>query len=423
MTVIADLPDIRPSLLLDFANSGRVDPRIQCVRASTATCIGRDGKLRTVAANVPRIEYNPISGKCLGLLREDARTNVIRNNTMVGAITGVPGTLPTNWSVSTPINGLSREIVGLGIEDGIEYIDIRWSGTATAGSTGMAVAQFEPNTGIAATSAKTWTLGANIRLVGGSLTGINSVLLRCTMRDVGNTQLGAISSSNLAVTNVPLALQRYSAALTPTDAATAFLVPFVVIGYSVGAVIDITLRIGLPQMELGASASSVIRTSTAAVTRAADVIYVAYENSKPEGTLLIEAVANSAATAGFVARLQGSAESYIGAAYVNAIGPQLSSYVRAAGDASYAGAVSSGPNLSFGARIKSGVSWGAGVFRCSVNGGISVDTPPVSVFPQTSMLQLCATLGGNPAISATIARAVIFPAALTPAQLQRLTTL
>lgn len=80
MTAIANLPDLRPSLLLDFANSGRVDPRIQCTRASSATCFGPDGKLRTVAANVPRINYDPATGKCLGLLVEEARTNLWLNS-------------------------------------------------------------------------------------------------------------------------------------------------------------------------------------------------------------------------------------------------------------------------------------------------------------------------------------------------------
>ncbi len=76
MTTITDFPAIRPSFLLDFANSGRVDPRVSCVRPSTATCYGCDGKLRTVAANVPRIDYDPATGKCLGLLVEEARTNL-----------------------------------------------------------------------------------------------------------------------------------------------------------------------------------------------------------------------------------------------------------------------------------------------------------------------------------------------------------
>lgn len=80
MSVIADLPDLRPSLLLDFANSRRVHPLIQCARASTATCFGPDGKLRTVAANVPRIDFDPFTGRCLGALFEGARTNTALNS-------------------------------------------------------------------------------------------------------------------------------------------------------------------------------------------------------------------------------------------------------------------------------------------------------------------------------------------------------
>lgn len=93
MTAIANLPDLRPSLLLDFANSGRVDPRIQCARPSAATCFGPDGKLRTVAANVPRIDYDPATGKCLGLLVEEARTNFAKNSESTGA--------PAVWTLNT----------------------------------------------------------------------------------------------------------------------------------------------------------------------------------------------------------------------------------------------------------------------------------------------------------------------------------
>lgn len=76
MTAITNLPDLRPSLLLDFANSGRVDPRIQCTRASSATCFGPNGVMRTVGANVPSIDYDPATGKCLGLLVESTQTNL-----------------------------------------------------------------------------------------------------------------------------------------------------------------------------------------------------------------------------------------------------------------------------------------------------------------------------------------------------------
>lgn len=78
MTAITNLPDLRPSLLLDFANSGRVDPRITFSRVSTATYFDNKGVLRTAPAGVPRIDYDPATGECRGLLVEEQRTNFLR---------------------------------------------------------------------------------------------------------------------------------------------------------------------------------------------------------------------------------------------------------------------------------------------------------------------------------------------------------
>lgn len=77
MSALPDFPSIRPSLLMDFANSRRTHPLLKCTRASAATCFGPDGKLRTVGNNVPRIDYDPATGKCLGLWTEEARTNLL----------------------------------------------------------------------------------------------------------------------------------------------------------------------------------------------------------------------------------------------------------------------------------------------------------------------------------------------------------
>lgn len=68
-------PFIRPSLLLDFANSETVDVRITFSRASSALSTNRNGLLESVVANAPRIEYDRLTGRCLGLLIEGARTN------------------------------------------------------------------------------------------------------------------------------------------------------------------------------------------------------------------------------------------------------------------------------------------------------------------------------------------------------------
>lgn len=68
-------PAVRPSLNLDFANSQSVDPRITFTRASSATRVNERGLLEVVPAGTPRIDFNPVTLACKGLLLEEARTN------------------------------------------------------------------------------------------------------------------------------------------------------------------------------------------------------------------------------------------------------------------------------------------------------------------------------------------------------------
>lgn len=73
-------PQIRPSLLLDFANSESVDNRITFSRASAATYYDANGVLQTVRDNKPRIDFDPVTGECKGLLIEEQRTNYMRRS-------------------------------------------------------------------------------------------------------------------------------------------------------------------------------------------------------------------------------------------------------------------------------------------------------------------------------------------------------
>lgn len=68
-------PSIKPSLLLDFARAQVVPPSVTFTRASTATRVGPSGLIETVGINVPRLDYDPITRACLGLLVEEQRTN------------------------------------------------------------------------------------------------------------------------------------------------------------------------------------------------------------------------------------------------------------------------------------------------------------------------------------------------------------
>lgn len=72
-----NLPQVRPSLSLDFANAQTVDPRVTFTRASTATRTNNKGLIEVVPAGNPRIDYDPISLACRGLLIEEQRTNLL----------------------------------------------------------------------------------------------------------------------------------------------------------------------------------------------------------------------------------------------------------------------------------------------------------------------------------------------------------
>lgn len=69
-------PTVRPTLDLNFASTKRLDPRVTFTRASSATYIGSDGLIKTAASNEPRFDHDS-AGPCLGLLVEEARTNLL----------------------------------------------------------------------------------------------------------------------------------------------------------------------------------------------------------------------------------------------------------------------------------------------------------------------------------------------------------
>ena len=114
MGTILNLPELRPALMLDFANSRMVDPRITFSRASAATRWNSAGLLETLPVGLPRIDYDPAVGKCLGFLVEGASTNLKTNSRRPDAATGTavgtattiaPDGLPIEVIVETATTG------------------------------------------------------------------------------------------------------------------------------------------------------------------------------------------------------------------------------------------------------------------------------------------------------------------------------
>lgn len=80
MAIANKFPTIRPSLNLDFANSKTVDPRVTFTRNSAATYFDEQGVMRTAPAGVPRLDHDPVTGECKGLLIEEQRTNLLTHS-------------------------------------------------------------------------------------------------------------------------------------------------------------------------------------------------------------------------------------------------------------------------------------------------------------------------------------------------------
>ncbi len=241
-------------------------------RASTGWCFDATGTLVAVAIDTPRYDHDPITLAGLGLLMEEARTNTVRNPRFEGAAAGTPGTAPTYMSGLNG-SGLTGSIVGTGSASGVPYVDVRIQGTTSGIAATM---NFETNAAIATALGQTWSLSAFIGVVGGSLANISSIILATNEYTAALAYVGSsLVSAGLGVDTV---LRRFSVAGIIAGATVASVMPYLKLNFAPGAIIDVTLRVGLPQMELGAFATSPILPnigSPAAATRAVDQQWIA----------------------------------------------------------------------------------------------------------------------------------------------------
>lgn len=265
----ARLSGVQPALDLSFLGAD-LDPRISVVRASLESYWDSTGTRQDAAANVSPLDYDPVTLLVRGRPIWEGSTNANRNPRGEGITVGVPGVSATYWTVTAADADIQREIVGSGSEDGIPYNDIRYFGTPTV-STSKAIV-FEGSTQIAALSGQTWTSSKNVRVVGGSLS--NAVITASIFER--SAAGGALASTQTPITPTTGALrsQRYEVTRTLNNASTAFVTGQIGIAYTVGNPIDVTLRIGGPQLEQKAFATPLILPpvgSPAQSTRLADV--------------------------------------------------------------------------------------------------------------------------------------------------------
>jgi hypothetical protein len=408
-----------PSLLLDFL-SGSLDSRITFTRASTATFFNSSGVLTSASNDVARFDYNPATLAPLGLLIEESRTNSIRNNTMVGAVAGTPGTLPTNWFTFTAVTGLTQTIVGTGTESGVTYVDIRFSGTPSG--SGFYQIGFEGQNNVAALTGQAWTQSAYLKLQAGSYAGISATRFGFNEYTSAPAFVAVNYVTVSAATGAGLSTQRRSATQTLNGGATtAFVQPFIDLTLT-GVAIDITLRIGLPQLEQGAFATSVIPTTTTALTRAADVASVNTLSpwfNAVEGTVVVQFSPSASAYSVYNRVWQlGTIGNYIAYAAEGTSSGRFYVYSEVA-SATQVFAYSPAGAVAANSANRQAFAYKLNDYAWSHNGG-SAGTDTSATVPSVSVLSI-GQQSGTGQIGGWIQRLTYYPRRLANAELQAIT--
>jgi hypothetical protein len=183
-----------------------------------------------------------------GVMPHDLRYNLNPVYPLTGSVAGTPGTLPTNVSTSGITSGLGREVVGSGSEDGVPYFDIRISGTTSA-SGQVQIRLPQASAAPAAAPGQSWKGRVHLRVLSGALTQFASSNFALVSYDTGGTGTTE-TSTNLSAVIAAYPLRDAVVEVTDASAGASAVKmgSFVRLNYSSGATIDITLRIGLPQL-------------------------------------------------------------------------------------------------------------------------------------------------------------------------------
>lgn len=381
---------------------------------SRATVAGSAGTWAEILADTPRR-----SGPGQRLLLEGQRTNSLRNPRAEGAVAGNPGTLPTNWAVNLPV-GLTREVVGTGVEGGVGFVDLRVSGTVTAGA-GISI---RPGTltFVPAAAGQTWTVSSFLRLLSGSLPTAFSISV--SERDGGGAQL-ATNGTVVAPGSGALAGQRFSHTRLLTHASTVAVSCHVAQMATVagGTVVDFTLRVGWPQLEQAPFAGTPVLPAAgtpAASTRGADLLAASLAGLglPPSGrcTLLWSGLVGQAGVAGGSAVLaqidDGTGANGVTLSHAGG-GGGLGLERRLAGSAASVSLGSMTPGVPF--RVGLTLNGSGRAAACLQGGSVqALAGGPVSGLTQ---LRIGAGIGGAQALFGEVASLHLLPFALADAAL------
>ncbi|OIN55523.1 phage head spike fiber domain-containing protein [Arsenicibacter rosenii] len=293
-TMLGLVSQFTPSLFLDFTK-GVVPSAVTCSRNSIATRINGSGVMETVAANVPRIDYDPVTMACRGLLIEESRTNYILNSITPGNWSVAGATVRTPNATTAPDGSLVPSFTNTaGQYSGVNMS--KPAGFVLANSTSYTISTLYKCLAASNPANKRFFWEVNF----GSTNNLGNAGFN--IATLTTTKSAAITSATIEDWGGGW----YRAVMTfTTDAAgTPAISGAYIAGYA-SSTDTCTLAFFGAQLEPGAFATSIIPTTTAAVTRGADICTLnagAWLNQNA-GTFLVETYHASAATVAGGARI------------------------------------------------------------------------------------------------------------------------
>lgn len=416
-----------PSLTCDFAGTQTLDGRLTLARSTEGSRFNSSGVLESIAANMPRFDYDPATHVCKGLLIEKASTNAIKNSSMQGAVTGTPGTYPSHWAGSnTSGTGFSSSITSVGVENGIQYIDVRYFGTPNSFNTYRIVNMDDlGNLGIPSAVGVEWVSSVFLRLTAGSFAGVSSINLVYRTYKTGSLIPNSdVAGPNIKASIVAGALSGYRPSFSLSmPFGTAFFEPAIQFDTISGVPMDFTVRIGLPQCELGHVVTSPIPTTSAPVMRAADDCSTSSLGSwfnSTEGTFVINArIINAEANANrLVLSMADGANNekmYFGKKFSSTSALEFGVYHAAAAQVILNTTPTSIANL------KAAAAYDVDYFACASSGG-SAPTDGLGALAVPTFINIgkLANGGADDYLNGHVGKIVYYPHRLSNAKLQAL---
>ena len=415
MSLSADFPTTRPSLLLDFVNTQALDPRITFTRASSATYFDAAGVLQTAPAGQARFDYNPSTFAPLGLLIEEQRVNSLLQSGWAGAVAGTPGTAPTSWTLGNTGGSIDSVVA-----------DILSQNTITMSATNNR--QFIQQASISVAANTSYYCSCYV--VSNSGLPINQLIGAVNAPAGATTNTYLINGVVTANPNVAIPVAGDRIAVLVVVSSTAGTMIF---RAGVGVSGNVTGTIGLkwPQVEAGAFATSYIPTVASSVTRNADLASMTGVNfsswfNQAAGTLYAEAsipgFSASSVQTHFTASINDGTTS--NRTLIRAVSNGLGGIVFD-GQVISGGVASFDSNDTLGAAntpLRQALAYQVNDFAQCANGG-TVSTDNSGVLPLAgNLLSIGVGVPGGTPQSQNIRRIAYYPFRLTNAQLQALTS-